>query len=329
MTATSDLALATRDLRKSYGRQMALAGLNLEVPRGVVYGFLGPNGAGKTTTVRLLTGLIRPDGGSIELFGRPFRHSDRKMLFDVGALIESPSFYPHLSGRNNLIVLAAAGKPVPRARIEELLDIVGLVNRADDRVSNYSLGMKQRLGIAVALLNDPQLLLLDEPANGLDPHGIVQLRNTLKALAAGGKTVFVSSHILPEIQQLADIIGIVAAGRLVTQGPLDELLLSQAVIRVRVAPSEIEEAGGVLARLAGAAHVASEDPASGWLAARMPATRSSEVNRALAQAGIYASALEAGSDLESLFLQLTQPPMPVVPPPAPGAVPGWPTRAAR
>jgi ABC-type multidrug transport system ATPase subunit len=322
MTATSNLALATHDLRKSYGRQMALAGLNLEVPRGVVYGFLGPNGAGKTTTVRLLTGLIRPDGGSIELFGRPFRHSDRKMLFDVGALIESPSFYPHLSGRNNLIVM-------PRARIEELLEIVGLTSRANDRVSNYSLGMKQRLGIAVALLNDPQLLLLDEPANGLDPHGIVQLRNTLKALAAGGKTVFVSSHILPEIQQLADIIGIVAAGKLVTQGPLDELLLSQAVIRVRVEPSEIEKARGVLAQLAGAQHVTSTDAASGWLAARMPAARSSEANRALAGAGIYASALEAGSDLESLFLQLTQPPMPVAPPSAHGAVPGWPTGAAR
>jgi ABC-2 type transport system ATP-binding protein len=329
MATSPNLALATRDLKKSYGRQVALSGLDLEVPSGVVYGFLGPNGAGKTTTMRLLTGLIRPDSGAIELLGRSFKRSDRRLLFGVGSLIEAPSFYPHLSGRNNLIVIAAAGHPVARTRVDELLELVGLHDRAGDRVSNYSLGMKQRLGIAVALLNDPQLLLLDEPANGLDPVGIVKLRDTLKNLASAGKTVFVSSHMLPEVEQLADIIGIVAAGRLITQGPLDQLLLSQALVRVRVAEDEVEKARAVLSTLAGAEHVQVTDPESGWLVAKMAANRAAEANRALAQAGIYASGVEAGSDLESLFLELTQPSVPAAPPPAAGAIPGWQTGGVR
>jgi ABC-2 type transport system ATP-binding protein len=216
MTSSATLAISTKDLKKHFGRQVALAGLDLEVPSGVVYGFLGPNGAGKTTTMRILTGLIRADSGSITLLGQRFDGSQRRLLYDVGALVESPSLYPHLSARDNLTVFAATGKPVSKARVEELLELVGLRDRAGDRVSHYSFGMKQRLGIAVAMLNDPKLLLLDEPANGLDPIGIVALRDTLKALAAGGKTVFISSHILPEVQQMADIVGIVASGRLVT-----------------------------------------------------------------------------------------------------------------
>ncbi len=323
MTGSATLALSTRDLKKNYGRQVALAGLNLEVPDGVVYGFLGPNGAGKTTTMRLLTGLIRADSGSISLLGQPFDGSQRHLLHDVGALIESPSLYPHLSARDNLIVLGATGRRVTRARVEELLDLVGLRERAGDRVSRYSMGMKQRLGIAVAMLNDPKLLLLDEPANGLDPSGIVGLRDTLKALAASGKTVFISSHILPEIQQLADIVGIVAAGRLVTQGPLEELLTSQALVRVKVQPEELAAATGVLVRVAGESRVETTDPQAAWLTARIAADRAAEVNRALADAGIYASGLEGGSDLESLFLQLTAPAAPPPSEPRPGAIPGW------
>jgi ABC-2 type transport system ATP-binding protein len=308
MTVAGGYAVATRGLMKSYGRQPALTGLDLSVPRGVVYGFLGPNGAGKTTTMRLLTGLMRPDAGTIELLGRPFDRSDRKRLFEVGALIEAPTFYPHLSGRDNLLVLAATGKPVSRARVEELLELSGLGERARDRISTYSMGMRQRLGIAAALLNDPPLLLLDEPANGLDPAGIVGLRDTLRGLAAAGKTVFVSSHILPEVQQLADIVGIVVAGRLVREGPLAELLASaSALVHVKVAPAEAEKASAILKRIEGAGDVSIDYPAVAWLTARMAADRASEVNRALAQAGIYASGLEAGTDLESLFMQLTQP----------------------
>ena len=322
MTAATTLALSTKDLKKNYGRQVALAGLDLEVPTGVVYGFLGPNGAGKTTTMRLLTGLIRADSGSISLLGQKFDGSQNHLLYDVGALIEAPSLYPHLSARDNLTVFGATGKRVPRARIEELLELVGLRDRAGDRVSRYSMGMKQRLGIAVAMLNDPKLLLLDEPANGLDPSGIVALRDTMKALAASGKTVFISSHILPEVQQMADIVGIVAAGRLVVQGPLDELLARQALVRVKVLPAETAAAFAVLSKVAGDGRVEVTEPDAAWLVARIAADRALEVNRALAQAGIYASGIEAGSDLESLFLQLTAPP---VPPPSqsrPGAIPG-------
>ncbi|MDP9482457.1 MAG: ATP-binding cassette domain-containing protein [Chloroflexota bacterium] len=306
MTAATDgLALATRGLQKKYGSRVALTGLDLSVPSGIVYGFLGPNGAGKTTTMRLLTGLIHPDAGTIELLGAPFGRRDRKRLFDVGALIESPSFYPYLSGRENLRSLAAAGAPTTPGRIEELLELVGLKERAKDKVGTYSLGMKQRLGIAAALLSDPKLLLLDEPANGLDPAGIVAMRDTLRYLASTGKTVFVSSHILGEVQQLADMIGIIAAGRLVREGPIEQLLQDEGIVRVRVATGEVERATVALRQLASDEAVSRTPGEDGWLAVKIEPDRASEVNRALAQAGIYASALEAGSDLESLFLQLT------------------------
>jgi len=299
------LALATRGLRKSYGSRLALAGLDLSVPTGVVYGFLGPNGAGKTTTMRLLTGLIHPDQGTIQLLGRPFGRRDRRRLFEIGSLIETPSFYPFLSGRENLRAMGSAGAATSRSRIDELLELVGLRDRARDRVSGYSLGMKQRLGIAAALLSDPRLLLLDEPANGLDPAGIVAMRETLQSLAAQGKTVFVSSHLLAEVQQMADMIGIIAAGRLVREGSIAELLYGADLVRVKVAPDEVAAAAGRLAQLPGhdGAEASADDP--GWLTVRVAASRAADVNRALAEAGIYASRLEAGSDLEELFLSLT------------------------
>jgi ABC-2 type transport system ATP-binding protein len=304
VTSPGTLALSTRGLRKSYGRRLALDGLDLSVPTGVVYGFLGPNGAGKTTTMRLLTGLLHPDSGSIELLGRPFRRGDRRRLFEVGALVENPSFYPYLSGRQNLRVLAAAGAHVPDGRIDELLELVGLKERAKDKLSGYSLGMKQRLGIAGALLSDPKLLLLDEPANGLDPAGIVAMREMLRRLASSGKTVFVSSHLLAEVKVLADVVGIIAMGKLVREGTLDSLLRDQGVVRVRVPREQVAGAREVLARIAGTDDGADTegDP---WLAVHVEPHRSGEVNRALAEAGIYASGLESGTDLELLFLQLT------------------------
>jgi ABC-2 type transport system ATP-binding protein len=185
------------------------------------------------------------------------------------------------------------------------------------------MGMKQRLGIAVALLNDPELLLLDEPANGLDPAGIVALRDTLRTLASNGKTVFISSHILPEVEQLADIIGIIALGRIVSQGPLNELLEGQAVVRVRVQPDEVDRAMPILTALAGQDRVTIDDPNAAWLKASMATDRAAETNRALAAAGIYASGLTSGSDLESLFLELTTTESPETPTPTSGALPGW------
>jgi ABC-2 type transport system ATP-binding protein len=263
--------------------------------------------------MRLLTGLIHPDGGTIELLGRPFGRRDRRRLFDVGALVESPAFYPYLSGRANLKTLAASGAPTPKQRVEEVLELVGLKERGNDKVSTYSLGMKQRLGIAGALLNDPKLLLLDEPANGLDPAGIVAMRDTLRHLASTGKTVFISSHLLGEVSQLADVIGIIAAGKLVREGPIESLLSDEGQVRVRVAAAEIDRAVAALAPLGVAARVDGSDdgrpsgPANeiGWLVVPIEPTRAAEVNRVLAGAGIFASGLESGSDLESLFLELT------------------------
>jgi ABC-2 type transport system ATP-binding protein len=300
------LALATRGLVKRFGQRTALAGLDLSVPNGVVYGFLGPNGAGKTTTMRILTGLIGADGGTVTLLGTPYTHGHRRLLFDVGALIESPAFYPYLSGRGNLAALAATGAQTPAKRIDELRELVGLRERAGDRVQRYSLGMKQRLGIAAALLSDPKLLLLDEPANGLDPAGIVAMRDTLRHLASLGKTVFVSSHLLPEIQQMADVVGIINQGKLVREGSMQQLLSGEGQVRVRVTVDELAPARAAADSLAGADSVSvQQEPDGAWIAIRISPSRASEVNRALATAGVYASALEAGTDLESLFLELT------------------------
>ena len=303
--ATDGLALATRGLRKSYGSRRALDGLDLSVPTGVVYGFLGPNGAGKTTTMRVLTGLIHADGGSVEILGRPFKRGDRHRLFEVGALVESPTFYPYLSARANLRELAASGAPVPSKRIEELLDLVGLCDRANDKVQDYSMGMKQRLGIAAALLNDPKLLLLDEPANGLDPAGIVAMRDTLRALASQGKTVLISSHLLAEIQVMADTVGIIASGKLVREGPLKELLSMQAVVKVRVQPNQVDAAVATLAPLFAAERLTETDREEGWLTVHIAPDRAQEVSQQLAGAGIYVSGMESGTDLEMLFLGLT------------------------
>jgi ABC-2 type transport system ATP-binding protein len=305
VSGTDGLALATRGLRKSYGSRRALDGLDLSVPTGVVYGFLGPNGAGKTTTMRVLTGLIHADGGSVEILGRPFKRGDRHRLFEVGALVESPTFYPYLSARANLRELAASGAPVPSKRIEELLDLVGLCDRANDKVQDYSMGMKQRLGIAAALLNDPKLLLLDEPANGLDPAGIVAMRDTLRALASQGKTVLISSHLLAEIQVMADTVGIIASGKLVREGPLKELLSMQAVVKVRVQPNQVDAAVATLAPLFAAERLTETDREEGWLTVHIAPDRAQEVSQQLAGAGIYVSGMESGTDLEMLFLGLT------------------------
>ena len=319
--AGSGFALRTRGLVKHYGARPALQGLDLAVPSGVVYGFLGPNGAGKTTLMRLLVGLIRPDAGDIELLGQPYTWRQRRRLHDVGALVESPTFYAYLSGRDNLRALAASGAKVPDRRVDEVLSLVGLAERGRDKAGRYSLGMKQRLGIAAALLSDPQLLLLDEPANGLDPGGIVAMRETLRQLTRAGKTVFISSHILPEVQQLADVVGIVNAGRLIREGPLAELLSEGGHVHVRVDASELPLAMSALAVLGAPTLPQPADSAgTAWIDVRIAPDRAADVNRLLAGAGIYASAVTAGSDLESIFLSLTTP---AATPAAATGVGGW------
>jgi ABC-2 type transport system ATP-binding protein len=306
--AGPDLAVATRGLTKSYGRHKALVGLDLSVPRGRVYGFLGPNGSGKTTALRLLTGLLRPDAGTISLFGTPYTWHDRRRLFRVGSLIETPSFYPYLSGTENLRVLSAAGPRTDPARIGQVLEYVGMGGRSKDPVETYSLGMKQRLGIAAAMLSDPDLLLLDEPANGLDPGGIVAMRETLRYFTESlGKTVIISSHQLHEIELLADVVGIIDRGRLLREGDLQQLLADAGRVKVRVAVDEMPRAADVLRQLAPERPLYGVDSGdqAGWFTVGISPDRSAEINRALVAAGIYASGLEPGSDLESIFLELT------------------------
>ncbi len=321
VTGAEGMAIVTRDLRRRYGARVALDGLDLNVPRGRVYGFLGPNGSGKTTTLRVLVGLIRPDAGRISVLGTPFDWRDRRRMFRMGALIESPAFYPYLSGRDNLRTFAAAGPPTPGHRVDAVLDAVGMAERAGDKVKTYSLGMRQRLGIAGALLSDPELLLLDEPANGLDPAGIVAMRELLRRLTAQGKTVVISSHILSEVQQLADVVGIIDRGRLVREGTLERLLTDGARIRLRVPPEHLEQAMRLLAERAPVEVLPPDGRGEGWLAVQVGPERAGDVNRLLGGSGIWASDIAPTSDLESVFLSLTATPQ--APHGQDGPPPGW------
>src|SRR5258707_2069967 len=227
-------ALRAIALSKAYGKRLAVDHLDLQVDRGELFGFLGPNGAGKTTTIRMALGLIAPTNGSVEILGMEVRHNRSKVLPRVGALVESPALYGYLSGRNNLRAFGDLLGGVPTKRIDEVLEIVSLTGRDKDKVKTYSMGMKQRLGLAVALLNNPDLLILDEPANGLDPAGIVEMRDLLRALSSEGKTVFISSHVLHEVQQLCTRVAIINLGRLVTETTVDELVASHGEFAVRL-----------------------------------------------------------------------------------------------
>jgi ABC-2 type transport system ATP-binding protein len=226
--------LRTYDLTKRYGERIAVKRLNLEIRRGEIVGFLGPNGAGKTTSIRMILGLIAPTAGRIELFGRDLASEHAHLLPRVGALVEMPALYLHLSGRENLRAVGAILGGVSRQRIDEVLEVVGLQTRQRDRVRKYSLGMKQRLGIGIALLNNPDLLILDEPANGLDPAGIVEMRTFLHRLVEEGKTVFLSSHLLAEVQQICTRVVVINAGKLVADKTVEELTRGQGEFAVRL-----------------------------------------------------------------------------------------------
>jgi ABC-2 type transport system ATP-binding protein len=217
------LAIQTQGLGKRFGARAALDGVDLEVPRGVAFGFLGANGAGKTTLIRLLLGLARPTSGTMRLLGHDLPGGSAEALARVGAIIEEPRFHPHLTGRENLHVHAAARDRAAHDRVDGALARVGLAARADEKVKTYSLGMRQRLGVARCLLSDPELLILDEPMNGLDPAGILEFRNLIRELVAEGRTVLLSSHLLDEVEKTCDIVAIVDDGRIVAQGSIHEI----------------------------------------------------------------------------------------------------------
>ncbi len=299
-----DVVIETEGLRKDYRRlrgakTVAVDGLDLEVPQGGVFGFLGPNGAGKTTTIRCLLGLVRPSDGRCRLLGHE-PASLHRVIERVGSIVESPTMFPRFTGRRNLELLARIDG-IGRSRVREVLEEVGLGDRGDDLVKNYSLGMKQRLGIAGALLKDPELLILDEPANGLDPAGIVEVRELMRRLGRDGRTVFVSSHILTEVQQTADRVAILAKGRTVATGPVHEVLTSGRAAGLVV---RLEDLAAGMGALADAGIQATAD--DGTIRVDLPPADGARVTRALADRGLYLTEIRPDeADLETVFLQLT------------------------
>jgi len=297
MSETAAPLVEVTGLTKRYGDTLAVDGVDLTVRSGEVYGFLGPNGAGKTTTLRILTGLIAPTSGTVRVLGGA--PGQAEVLARTGSMIESPAFYPYLSGLDNLRLLAEYAE-VARARIHEVLALVDLTDRARDRFSTYSLGMKQRLGVAAALLKDPELVILDEPTNGLDPAGMRDMRRLIRELGADGRTVLLSSHLLGEVQQICDRVGIISEGKMVAEHNVEELRGQQELV-IRAAPRE--SARSVLIEALGADTVHLYDDT---LRVKVAPDRAAEVNRVLVQAGIAVSELRSTERaLEDVFFELT------------------------
>jgi len=284
--------------------------VELLVPRGCAFGYLGPNGAGKTTLIRVLLGLTHADAGTMSLLGHSVpRHRDQA-LARVGAIVDEPRFHGHLTGRQNLLILAAAREREARDRIGPALERVGILHRADDKVSKYSMGMRQRLGVAACLIGDPQLLILDEPMNGLDPAGMQDMREMILSLVAEGRTVVLSSHLLDEVERTCDAVAIVDRGSVVRQGPISELLAGTSLV-LQVDCSDPDRAGALVAGTAiGAVNgtEVSADPTG--LGVTLPAGTGrdviAEINRVLVEGGISVYRLQVlQASLESWFLQVT------------------------
>ena len=293
--------IETRSLTKEYGPIRAVDDLSLQVPEGGVFGLLGPNGSGKTTTMGMLLGLMRPTAGTIRLFGDPAEGVHPHALRRIGAIVEEPSFYPYLSGRNNLRYFQGIGGNGSREEVDRLLETVGLAERAGSKFHTYSMGMKQRLGIAYALLGDPEVLFLDEPTNGLDPAGMAEIRDLIRELSSSGRTVLLSSHLLHEVEQVCDSVAILSRGRLIAQGNVQELLKGQGTVRLTT--TDDAQAVGVLSALDWVADVKMDE---GALVVTAPPERSTELTAALAQAGIYVGQMSTVQvSLEEYFLEVT------------------------
>ena len=298
-------AIEIRDLRKTYRRRggttTAVDGLDLEVPEGGVFGFLGPNGSGKTTTIRCLLGLARPTQGHLALLGRPVPDGLGDAMRRTGAIVETPALFPTMTARENLRLLGSVDG-IGMRRIDEALDLVGLTERSDDLVRKYSLGMRQRLALAAAVLKEPEILVLDEPANGLDPVGMREVRNLLRRLATEGRTVFISSHILAEVEQICDRVAILARGRCVTHGTVDEVIRAaghRASLLVKI--DDLATGQAVL----GAAGLRAER-VDDSLRVDLDPSEAGEVTRLLAGAGQWVTELRPDRiSLEDVFLELT------------------------
>lgn len=296
-----EMVLRTKGLSKTFGSISAVKDLNLELYRGEVFGFLGPNGAGKSTTVGMILGLLQPTLGSIELFGQPLTTNKAKLLRRVGAIVETPAFYPYLSGWDNLRVVAGASGGITDAKIGQVLEQVDLYARSKDKLGTYSLGMRQRLGIASTLLKDPDLIILDEPTNGLDPAGTKEVREMIPNLASTGQAVFLCSHLLHEVELVCQRVAIIKDGSMLACGPIGELLQRGHVLQVRAEP--LEQAATILGSQPWVSSVKVQDNV---LLVEAPPERARDVNVALASQGIYLTELRPRSvSLENFFLEVT------------------------
>jgi ABC-type multidrug transport system ATPase subunit len=292
-------AIETSGLTKRYGAVTAVDHLDLRVERGEIFGFLGPNGAGKTTTMRMLLGLVRPSAGSARVLGMDIASQLSHILARTGSVIENPTFYPYLSGLDNLRAFARLSG-IAAARITPVLDLVDLTGAAHRKFSTYSLGMKQRLAVGAALLSSPDLLILDEPANGLDPAGIVEMRDLVRRLKSNGHTVLISSHVLHEIEQICDRIAIMNLGRIVVQGRVADLLGGTS-LQVRAEP--LGPAARILRDVPWVSEVTQVD---GHLIVHAPEARAADITCVLAEEGIYISRLQPNEQsLEQYFLDVT------------------------
>ena len=301
----NETVIQTDGLTKRYGRVQAVDDLSLNVPRGRIFGLLGPNGSGKTTLMSMLLGLVRPTAGSFTLFGTPPESGglDRQ-LHRIGALIETPTFYPYLSGRNNLAYFQGiSGRGNPQ-ELDFLLEQVGLGGRGGDKFQTYSLGMKQRLGLAYTLLGDPELLVLDEPTNGMDPAGMAEVRELIRGLAGENRTVILSSHLLNEVEQVCDSVAILSHGRLIAQGNVAELLQERGRPQVRLRTTDGRKAYEILNALAWVDSVSVDN---GYLVAGVDPDRSWEITAALSRNEVYVAEMApAQMSLEQYFLDVTE-----------------------
>jgi ABC-2 type transport system ATP-binding protein len=292
----------TSGLTKRFGDRVAVADVDLHVPRGSAFGYLGPNGAGKTTLIRMLLGLTQASSGTMRLLGRPVPEERAAALARVGAIVEEPRFHGHLTGRENLTVIAAARERAAHERIDGALARVGLSDRADERVKGYSLGMRQRLGVARSLLADPELLILDEPTNGLDPAGIHEFRDMIRGFVAEGRTVLLSSHLLDEVEKICDEVAIVDRGRVVAQGPIAELA-AETKRTILISTSDDEQARTILSEHLGVESVTGEGTA---LRVTLRTDAGDDISRRLVLAGLAIRRFEpARVSLEQRFLEIT------------------------
>jgi ABC-2 type transport system ATP-binding protein len=302
MTTNSDVVVRTEHLTKHYGKLVAVDDLNLEVHRGEVFGFLGPNGAGKSTTMCMILGLIAPTSGNIEIFGVNVKSNLADILGKIGAVMESPGFYPYLSGWDNLKVFASISRNVTDNRIKEVLKLIDLADRAQDKFGGYSQGMKQRLAIACALLHDPEFIIFDEPTSGLDPAGMKEIRELLIRLGQEGKTIFLNSHLLHEVEQVCNHVAIIKKGKVIALGAPNDLIKHGDTLQIRV--TDIDKAVAILNEEDWVSSITRE---SDLLILKAPTERATDISALLAKNSVFISEMKAREDsLESFFLELTE-----------------------